>query len=254
MNIPSNFEKLAIHEQHRWIDEKIAIAEKRLKELRQCKIDIATKQARGHEIKAIKNSYTLLRTVRKNRLIHEIGRGQIYPLDYYSGRWGESIQGSTAHSIDNGSSFRSFSDPKSIQLMPIRKIFRKDRPHEFVITITHGIVCEKCDEFCCGNDDYVNNMTRQFWDISNRKELAAFLKNARKKSISVTKGLCSHCKWVEDKESKKVHLAELERHSQKTRQPKQIKIIKTSEENDAYQFLAMANAAAELANYTPTTK
>ena len=254
MNTPINFEKLTIDEQESWIDGEIAIAEKRLRDLKNFKIDTVTKKARSREAKAIKNSYTLLRTVRKNRLIHEIGKGYIFPLGYYTGRWGESIQGSVLHSIDNGTSYRSFSDPESIELTPIRRIRHKNRPHEFVITITHGIICKKCKEFCCGNDDYVNSMTKQFWGISNRKELADFLRNSRKNSISVTSCLCRHCKWVQDEESKKIHLAELEKHSQKIRQPKHSKTIKPSEQDDAYQFLAMANAAAELANYTPITK
>jgi hypothetical protein len=203
MKKPKSFESWALEKQIEWIDKQIETTEEKLKQFKNYKIDIQTNAAAKKAQKQIKKAYRILLTVRKKTMIHQLSFGDILPLAYYSGRWGERIIGSVAHSPCYGTSYNSnYSLPLNFE-NPIQVSKNKGFLDTVEITYTHGLICTKCEQFCDNNDDYVIEERKKFQNISNRSELAQFLWDARKNAVKIENRLCSSCEWEEKREKER---------------------------------------------------
>ena len=253
MKKPKSFDTWALEEQEKWIDQETQKTQQLIYDLRRLKAEIKIADAKAKIGKPIKRRYSLWFTDKKNRLIHEIGRGDIKPLEYFDARWGERIKGKVCHVIDNGTSYQSYGWMEVEKLKPITWTKIKNTPDSIVIHYTHGLICRKCKEFVSDYSNEVIQAEKDFSEIESRKQLADFIKKAKKSAINITDEMCRSCSYFEEKALKKMHLEELEKHS-KARRVKTITGSKGVATKDAYKFLELANAASSIASYKPTHK
>ena len=142
------------------------------------------------------------------------------------------------------------------------------------ILIAKGIVCKKCQilESDYRRHEEPEEFIKEFDAISNRNELAVFIRKARKTAIQYRDGLCEMCEYEEkriqrEKEREESYQnwikAEKQRQEEISSQiddyyaRKKIKIKKTykpSELKQSEQFFQMTQAISEIANINTEKK
>lgn len=263
MKTPKTFNDWEAEKQDEWFSKEIKKCEKRMDDLKNQRTQNKIDNAKSKREKPIKKFYSLSQTHKKNRLIHELMVDSILPFEYFDDRYDERIIGNVFHRREHYSSNASFHKMDAVLLKPIIVQKRADRPDEVAILLTHGFICEKCLDFRPLpriKNKSAEDLEYQFLNIQTRKQLANFLRLARKGAIQVERETCSRCQWIVDEDRKRsererinTHLKELQKHTLKVRGEKSPKNSKGKPEKDAYKFLEMANAASSIANYKPNT-
>lgn len=227
-------------------------------------------------MKKIGNVYDLVCLVLKKTKTHKVISSAIVPEDYFvSHAYGSKKIGDACHYqclfITTGSNYGHLQDDD--YRPTISKILQKGIK-KIRILVASGIVCDDCGRF---ESDYRGfdepaDYVKVFDAISNRQELASFIRHARKNSITYRKGLCEQCEFHRERKRKEKEREELYQNwikAEKQRQEeisskiddyyarKKIKIKKTckpSELKQAEQFFQMTQAISEIANINTEKK
>jgi hypothetical protein len=221
-------------------------------------------------MKKINKKYILHFFVKKQTRTHEIIPSVIMPDDCFL----DHIYGSTKK--NEICHYECFYATQSIGYGHLDKDdYRPCIMRENVkILIAKGIVCNKCQIF---ESDYCRHeepeeFIKEFDAISNRNELAVFIRKARKTALQYREGLCDLCKYEEKRIKRKKEQEEFYQNwiiEEKQRKKeikamvddyyarRKIKIKKTnksSELKQAEQFFQMAQAISEIANINTEKK
>lgn len=164
--------------------------------------------------KCISKFYHLKYVGKKNSLHHEIMVERIIPQEYTGNEYAKQING-IYHVPDMFATLHRFTKFEAFYLKPIR-MARGYMHGERIISIcyTSGSICEDC--FCFEHNPYgkykmPDDAIGRFRNIANRKDLADFIRQARKEAVTLTKHKCESCTRKAKERAMQIELDKLDK-------------------------------------------
>ena len=178
------------------------------------------------KMKKISKIYSLSYVLRKNTLSHEVLAHSIAPDGLFT-RWhGEYKRNDLSHRNEFFVSCNKFTRME-VDYFKGAKLHKKRACGQVTMLVINGSICEKCLEF--ESNKTKHNIDATWWDrirdASNRDQIAALIRDARKNAVNLSIYICAKCTKEDDdtKKSKEIDHIQAEEEIKKEDDQKELK-------------------------------